>query len=324
MDDSVSPSQNSNGSIRGRDRLRPFNHHPVSSQTPPVTPPVVAVGDKTSMKNNDCDKEGVSVSPTKTKSFDICPPKQGGSIPRLKPTLFEQNREKRKENNQISKGDQLRPGMIHLKGYISLTDQIKIVKVCRELGLGDGGFYQPSYEDGAMLKLKMMCLGRNWDPQTSKYEYQRPCDGSVPPKIPDEFLTLVDSAIKDSHSLAKHSNSKLPLISPDICIVNYYANNGQLGLHQDKDETEQSIREGLPVVSFSIGDTAEFLYGDERDVDKAKKVILESGDVLLFGGKARNVFHGVSTIMPATAPSRLLEETNLRKPGRLNLTFRQY
>jgi len=193
---------------------------------------VAAVGDKTSMKNNDCDKEGVSGSQTKTKPFDICTPKQGGSIPRLKPPLFKGNRERRKEQNQISKGDQLRPGMIHLKGYISLTDQVKIVRVCRELGLGEGGFYQPSYEGGAMLKLKMMCLGRNWDPQTSKYEYQRPCDGSVPPKIPNEFLTLVDSAIKDSHSLAKHPNSKLPLISPDICIVNYYANNGQLGLHQ--------------------------------------------------------------------------------------------
>jgi alkylated DNA repair dioxygenase AlkB len=93
---------------------------------------------------------------------------------------------------------------------------------------------------------------------------------------------------------------------------------------QDKDESEQSIDEGLPVVSFSIGDTAEFLYGDERDVDKAKKVLLESGDVLIFGGKARNVFHGVNAIQPETAPSRLLEETNLRKPGRLNLTFRQY
>lgn len=324
MDDRFSPSQSSNGSIRDRDRVLPFNHHPVSSQTPLPTTPVAAVGDKTSMKNNDCDKEGVSVSQTITKPFDICTPKQGGSIPRLKPPLFKGNREKRKEQNQIGKGDQLRPGMIHLKGYISLTDQVKIVKVCRELGLGEGGFYQPSYEGGAMLKLKMMCLGRNWDPQTSKYEYQRPCDGSVPPKIPDEFLTLVGSAIKDSHSLAKHPNSKLPLISPDICIVNYYAKNGQLGLHQDKDESEQSIDEGLPVVSFSIGDTAEFLYGDERDVDKAKKVLLESGDVLVFGGKARNVFHGVSTIQPETAPSRLLEETNLRKPGRLNLTFRQY
>jgi len=39
-------------------------------------------------------------------------------------------------------------------------------------------------------------------------------------------------------------------------------------------------------VSFSIGDTAEFLYGDEREVDKAKRVLLESGDVLIFGGKS--------------------------------------
>lgn len=319
MDGRVSPSQNSNRSVRSCDRVRPFNHHPITPQTSPVN----VVGEKPSMKKNDCEDEGDSVSQTKTKSFDICTPKQSACVV-LKPPLLVKNRERRKEKNQSSEGVELRPGMYHLKGYISLTDQVKIVKACREIGLGEGGFYQPGYKDGAMLKLKMMCLGRNWDPQTSKYEYQRPCDGSVPPKIPNEFLTLVDSAIKDSHSLAKHSKSELPLITPDICIVNYYAKNGQLGLHQDKDESEQSIREGLPVVSFSIGDTAEFLYGDERDVEKAKKVLLESGDVLIFGGKARNVFHGVSTIQPETAPSRLLEETNLRKPGRLNLTFRQY
>lgn len=92
---------------------------------------------------------------------------------------------------------------------------------------------------------------------------------------------------------------------------------------QDKDESEKSIRAGLPVVSFSIGDSAEFLYGDERDVDMAKEVLLESGDVLIFGGKSRNIFHGVTTIQPKTAPELLLQETNLR-PGRLNLTFRQY
>jgi len=40
----------------------------------------------------------------------------------------------------------------------------------------------------------------------------------------------------------------------------------------------------LPVVSFSIGETAEFLYGDVRDEEKLSKVDLESGDVLIFGG----------------------------------------
>jgi alkylated DNA repair dioxygenase AlkB len=38
---------------------------------------------------------------------------------------------------------------------------------------------------------------------------------------------------------------------------------------QDKDETRASLDKGLPVVSFSIGETAEFLYGDVRDVGKA-------------------------------------------------------
>lgn len=94
-------------------------------------------------------------------------------------------------------------------------------------------------------------------------------------------------------------------------------------MFQDKDESENSIRKGLPVVSFSIGDSAEFLYGDQRDEDKAETLILESGDVLIFGGRSRKVFHGVRSICKGTAPKPLVQETSLR-PGRLNLTFRQY
>lgn len=92
---------------------------------------------------------------------------------------------------------------------------------------------------------------------------------------------------------------------------------------QDRDESKESLDKGLPVVSFSLGDSAEFLYGDDRDVDKAGKVTLESGDVLIFGGESRLIYHGVPCIFPKTAPKRLLGQTNLR-PGRLNLTFRQY
>lgn len=77
------------------------------------------------------------------------------------------------------------------------------------------------------------------------------------------------------------------------------------------------------MVSFSVGDSAEFLYGDQRDIDKADKITLESGDVLIFGGKSRHIFHGVTAIIPDTGPKALLEETGLRT-GRLNLTFRKY
>lgn len=92
---------------------------------------------------------------------------------------------------------------------------------------------------------------------------------------------------------------------------------------QDRDESKVSLQKGLPVVSFSIGDSAEFLYGNQRDVDKAENVLLESGDVLIFGGESRHVFHGVSSIIPNSAPEELLEDARLL-PGRLNLTFRQY
>lgn len=92
---------------------------------------------------------------------------------------------------------------------------------------------------------------------------------------------------------------------------------------QDRDEREESLQKGLPVVSFSIGDSAEFLYGDQRDVEKAENVLLESGDVLIFGGDSRHVYHGVSSIISNSAPEELVQDTGLC-PGRLNLTFRQY
>ncbi|XP_039128391.1 alpha-ketoglutarate-dependent dioxygenase AlkB-like [Dioscorea cayenensis subsp. rotundata] len=228
----------------------------------------------------------------------------------------------------MSQCHNLRSGMILLKNHLSHEDQVKIIRTCQKLGIGIGGFYQPSYSDGAKLHLQMMCLGKNWDPE-AKYVDIRPVDGAKPPEIPEVFQKLVKGAIQASHDFLLHQNKhinaedELPNMSPDLCIINFYNENGRLGLHQDRDESPQSIAKGLPVVSFSVGNSAEFLYGVERDVDKAEKVVLESGDVLIFGGKSRMIFHGVSTIQANTTPKLLIEETNLR-PGRLNLTFRQY
>ncbi|XVF29672.1 hypothetical protein REPUB_Repub15cG0142100 [Reevesia pubescens] len=253
-------------------------------------------------KSSDC-SEGLH----KVERFSICLP-----------------RNKAFETREI-----LRPGMVLLKSYISLRDQINIVKTCTSLGEGPGGFYRPGYKEGAKLSLHMMCLGLNWDPQTRKYDKRHPVDDCEPPNIPHEFRVLVLRAIQEAHCLIKKDShldnpeEVLPSMSPDICIANFYTRNGRLGLHQDRDESRESLHKGLPVVSFSIGDSAEFLYGDQRDVNQAEKVLLDSGDVLLFGGESRMVFHGVPSIIPFSAPDALLAETGLRR-GRLNLTFRQY
>ncbi|GAA0139960.1 DNA metabolism protein [Lithospermum erythrorhizon] len=245
----------------------------------------------------------------------------------LKAPLHLKNREKRRENT-LSGGPNikvLRPGMLHLRHYISVADQVRILQTCRNLGLqGPRGFYQPY---GKLNRL-MMILGKNWDHQKNMYVDVNPFDGLKPLPIPAEFRKFSDQAIRDSHDhLRKQSvmdvESTLPPLTPDICVVNFYSKSSRLGVHQDKNESKESLRKGLPVVSISIGDSAEFVYGDQGDVDKLEKVVLESGDILIFGGWSRLVFHGVTTIKPDTAPKVLLEETNLR-PGRINLTFRQF
>jgi alkylated DNA repair protein (DNA oxidative demethylase) len=91
-----------------------------------------------------------------------------------------------------------------------------------------------------------------------------------------------------------------------------------MGLHQDKDEAERSLAAGLPVVSVSLGDTARFLFGGLKRKDPIESRLLESGDAFVFGGPARLRYHGVSRILPGTAPREL------DLAGRLNLTFRQY
>ena len=71
-------------------------------------------------------------------------------------------------------------------------------------------------------------------------------------------------------------------------------------------------------MSVSLGDTARFLCGGLRRRDPVESILLQSGDVFVFGGAARLRYHGVARILPGTAPAPL------RLDGRFNLTFRQY
>ncbi|XP_047166044.1 alpha-ketoglutarate-dependent dioxygenase abh1-like [Vigna umbellata] len=266
--------------------------------------------------------------PDYIKPYDICfrGRRNRGSVGA---TLHGENKESRILKKKPTNGSVLRPGMVLLKKFLSHDEQVEIVKVCRELGVGLGGFYLPLNPNGTPMQLRMMCLGRNWNPVTHKYGKMRPFDRTIPPSIPNNFSELVTRAIQEAQSLTKKKyracNEKevLPSMTPDICIVNFYTNSGKLGLHQDRDESKESLRKGLPVVSFSVGDSAYFLYGDERNAKKANSVALNSGDVLIFGGKSRHVFHGVPAIFPNSAPKELMKDSCL-SPGRLNLTFRQF
>ncbi|XP_030538780.1 uncharacterized protein LOC115746933 isoform X2 [Rhodamnia argentea] len=284
----------------------------------------------TSIGLKDARSLSASIFVNKAKPFDIC-------LPRRRRLDFAETSDPVEDCEQTHEAVQLveqesrvlRPGMVLLKNYVTLREQIDIIRKCREIGIGPGGFYQPCYQDGAKLRLQMMCLGLDWDPNTRKYERQRRVDGCSAPDIPNEFILAVKRAIGDAKDLVKKGDRRsnlrndLPTMSPNICIVNFYTTTGRLGLHQDRDESRESLRKGLPVVSFSIGDSAEFLFRDYRDADGAERVMLESGDVVIFGGESRMVFHGISSVVPNSAPKALVDKSGLR-PGRLNLTFRQF
>ena len=99
---------------------------------------------------------------------------------------------------------------------------------------------------------------------------------------------------------------------PEACLVNYYAGDARLGLHQDKDEADFSA----PVVSLSLGDDALFRVGGTRRSDPTRSLRLRSGDAIVLGGEARLAFHGIDRIISGT--SALLSEG-----GRFNLTLRR-
>ncbi|GIL84064.1 hypothetical protein Vretimale_11035 [Volvox reticuliferus] len=221
--------------------------------------------------------------------------------------------------------DGLPPGVVLLKGYLTMDEQIRIVHEIRELGIGPGGFYIPSYITGGRLWLHMMCMGLHWEPRTNSYETIRSShDGATPPPIPAWLVELCGRCLAAASDAAVAAGgSRFPPLQPDICLANFYERSGKLGMHQDKDEMPDSLRAGLPVVSLSLGDATDFQYGKSRDIEEASTVRLESGDLLVFGGPGRMIFHSVSKVHPNTAPPELVRATGLR-PGRLNLTFRQY
>ena len=205
---------------------------------------------------------------------------------------------------------EIAPGAFHLPRYLALDAQKALADSCRALMDGAVPAYVPTVRGGGKMHVRMLCLGRHWNGQTYRYEAVRTdFDGLPAPPLPDSFRDVA-GAIAASVGTA---------VDPDLCILNYYdPAEGRMGLHQDKDESPASLLAGLPVVSISIGDTARFLFGGTKRREPVTPILLESGDAFVFGGAARLRFHGVSRIVPHTAPAELA------MTGRFNLTLRQF
>jgi alkylated DNA repair protein (DNA oxidative demethylase) len=204
---------------------------------------------------------------------------------------------------------QIADGAFHLPGFLDVERQRVLVEQCRALLDGPVPGYVPTVRGGGKMHVRMLCLGRHWNGQKYQYEPTREdFDQQPAPALPAAFHEI-------AAAIARAAGTSL---DPDVCILNFYDADGRMGLHQDKDESETSLSAGYPVVSVSLGDTARFLFGGVRRRDPVDAIMLQSGDAFVFGGPARLRYHGVSKILPHTAP------LELGIAGRFNLTLRRY
>jgi DNA alkylation damage repair protein AlkB len=199
-------------------------------------------------------------------------------------------------------------GVILFERRLSVDEQREVWQLCRELAEGPVPMYTPTVRGGRKMSVGMLCLGKHWNGLTYKYEDRRSdYDGLGVPPLPRRFEEIARGAAHDAGFE----------MQPDLCIINYYTDAAKMGVHQDKDERPETIAAGIPIVSVSLGDAARFVIGGLSRKDPMNPIVLRSGDVLVMGGPSRLRYHGVTRILPGTAP----EGTG---PGRFNLTFRQW
>ena len=145
-------------------------------------------------------------------------------------------------------------------------------------------------------------LGWVSDERGYRYSPTDPQSGERWPEMPGTFVRLAERAA----SLAGYAG-----FAPDACLVNRYEPGARLTLHQDRDERDHRA----PIVSVSLGLPAVFLFGGQKRSERPRRLPLQHGDVVVWGGPSRLAYHGVLPLAEGTHA--------LTGACRFNLTFRR-
>jgi len=205
------------------------------------------------------------------------------------------------------------PGVAVLRHWLAPDDQRALVAEFRRWAAPPAGLRHPRVPAGHVMSIQSVCLGWHWQP----YAYSRTADdtdGAPVKPMPASLVELARRAVADTDPLDADVGGDVAAFAPDAAIVNMYPPGAKLGLHQDGEEPASA-----PVVTISLGDTCTFrLAGIDRRTGPFTDLTLRSGDVLVFGGRHRRVFHGVPKVAAGTSPSWLP-----LPPGRLSITVRE-
>jgi DNA oxidative demethylase len=148
------------------------------------------------------------------------------------------------------------------------------------------------------------CGRAGWVTDRSGYRYDAsdPTTGRKWPAMPPPFRRLAERAA---------AAAGFEGFAPDSCLINRYEPGTRLSLHQDRDERDFSA----PIVSVSLGLPAVFQFGGLCRGDRPRRLRLESGDIVVWGGPLRLAFHGIGPLADGDHP--------LTGRCRINLTFRK-
>lgn len=199
--------------------------------------------------------------------------------------------------------EELGPGAVVLRGF-ALTDEAALLTALNGV-ITQAPFRHMITPGGYRMSVAMTnCGSFGWVTDRTGYRYDTidPESGHQWPLMPDPFLILAKNAAAEAG---------FPGFIPDACLINRYEPGAKLSLHQDKDERDF----GEPIVSVSLGIPAVFLFGGSKRADKARRVHVTHGDVVVWGGPARLHYHGVMPFKEGYHP--------LLGRYRLNLTFRK-
>ena len=207
-----------------------------------------------------------------------------------------------------SRRTELLPGVVLITGWLDIEEQRALVDDFRRWALPPAGLRHPRVPAGHLMSVQSVCLGWHWQP----YAYSRfadDTDGAPVKPIPAHLSEIARRAVTDTFGAEAGG-----AYEPDAVINNLYAPGAKLGLHQDGEEPSEA-----PVVTLSIGDACTFrMAAVDRRTGPFTDVELRSGDLLVFGGPNRRIYHGVPKVFDGTAPDGLG-----LPPGRLSITIRE-
>ena len=194
----------------------------------------------------------------------------------------------------------LGPGITLLRGF---ADTSRLMPLVEQVS-STSPFRHLVTPGGQTMSVAMTnCGPMGWVSDRSGYRYspQDPLTGRRWPEMPAEFCEL---------ALTAATRGGFPDFVPDACLVNRYSVGSRLTAHRDADE--QNFAQ--PIVSVSLGLPASFAFYGLTRGGKGRSVALEDGDVLVWGGPSRLVYHAVRPVKPGEHP--------LTGGFRYNLTFR--